>query len=211
MNLFSIENPFWRAVNKVLQCVQVSFLWLLFSLPVFTVGASTAALYATVLRFIRQERGYAWQTFWKALKENFKKCTAIWMMVLGLMLVLLADLWIFRRLALNGSMFGGFYWVILVIICIAITWIAYIFCYAARFEGTVKEILRVSFMLFVLHPLKAVMIFLFLAGGAMLTVTWPFLILVLPAAVFWVSSLVLESVFRRHMREEDLEKEEAGL
>lgn len=206
-SLFNVDNPFWQAVNKILQCMQASVLWLLFCVPVITIGASTAALYATVYRFIRKGRGYVWQTFRDAFKENLKKCTVIWILAVFLLFILGADLWIFRRLALNGNTFGSLYWVILAVICIVVTWLTYVFCYAARFEGTVKEIFRTSFILFILHPLKAVMVFLFLVGGAMLILSWPVFILLAPAAVLWISSLVLEDIFHRYMRKEDLEKE----
>ena len=39
--------------------------------------------------------------------------------------------------------------------------------------------------------------------------TTPFMLLLMPAAVFWACSFPLEQVFRLHMQPEDLEREAA--
>ena len=39
-----MEGPLWRALNLIADVVILHFLWLLYSLPVVTAGASTTAL-----------------------------------------------------------------------------------------------------------------------------------------------------------------------
>ena len=42
--LLSIDNPIMRFIIKIFDCMILSVLWLVFSLPVITMGAATAAL-----------------------------------------------------------------------------------------------------------------------------------------------------------------------
>jgi len=204
--LFNIENPFWQKIGKLVECVFASMLWLLFSLPIITIGAASTALYTTIYKHIQNEKGYLWQTFWTAWKENWKRSTIIWLIALTLQIILAVDIWIFRSLELHGNPFGKIYWLMLAVFCFAVTWIVYLIGYASRFEGSVKEVLIISFLLLVLHPIKAVIVFLNVLGGIAFIIMWPYLILILPAVIFWLCSLTLEKVFLLHMRQEDIEK-----
>ncbi len=44
----NINNPIMRGLSRVADCLFLSVLWLVFSLPVITIGASSTALYTTV-------------------------------------------------------------------------------------------------------------------------------------------------------------------
>ena len=58
--LFDINNPVMRWIVKIFDCMCLSFLWVIASLPVFTIGASTTALFAAIHRYIRLEEGGLW-------------------------------------------------------------------------------------------------------------------------------------------------------
>ena len=75
-------------LNRIADIVILSALWCFYSIPIITIGASTAALYHTVIKVIRQDRGYVLQTFHHSFKENhfsgFTGSFRIWMLyVLG--------------------------------------------------------------------------------------------------------------------------------
>ena len=71
------------------------------------------------------------------------------------------------------------------------------------------EVLRISFQLLMLHPIRALGVLLPLVGGIALALIAPGLIFFLPAPVCWLESRTIEAVFRLHMRPEDLERETA--
>ena len=204
--IFDIDNPVMSWIIKIFDCICVSILWLLFSLPVVTMGASSAALYTTVYKYLRKEEGYLWKTFWAAFRENLRRSTVVWLAALAVMGILIVDVLVFRTMAINGSPLGKIYWVVLVLCCIAVTWTAYLSAYAARFSGSAKDVLRFASLLLALHPVKAVCVFLPLLCGAMLVLVAPGLMTVIPAAVCWLDSITLEKVFLLHMRPEDAEK-----
>ncbi len=197
--LLNIDNPVMRYIVKIFDCMCLSLLWLLFSLPVITAGASTTALYATVYRYIRKEEGHLWSTFWETFRENLKRSTLAWLVVLAVTVLLTVDVLVFRTMAINGELIGKLYWLILVLCCVAVTWAAFLFAYAARFQGSVKDVLRVSFLLMAVHPIKALTVFVPVAAGILLALMAPGLLSILPAGICLVCSMILEGVFALHL------------
>ncbi len=207
--LFSYDGPAMGALMKLGDCICASALWLMFSIPIITVGASTTALYTVCRRCIQRGEGAMWNTFWGAFRENFKRSTVLWLIALLVLAVLTADVLVFRSIKLSGGAMGILYWPALALWCVALTWCVYLSAYAARVNGGVREVLRMGFMLMLLHPIKALGVMLPLLAGLALTLMVPFMALITPAAVFWAGSITIEKVFRLHMRPEDLEREQA--
>ena len=205
--LFDFGSPLMRILIRIFDCMCLSVLWMLFSLPIVTMGASSAAMYATVVKYIRKDEGYLWRTFWGAFKENLKRSTLAWLAALALLALLTVDALVFRSMAINGDFLGNLYWVILVLICVAVTWTAYLSAYCARFNGSVKDVLRFSFVLMTYHPIKSLGVFLPILGAAVLVLIAPGLLVVAPAVSCWIGSVTIEKVFLLHMRPEDLERE----
>ncbi|MCQ2522417.1 MAG: YesL family protein [Lachnospiraceae bacterium] len=71
-DIFGSEGPVMEFFRKTGLLIFASLLWLLGSLPVVTLGGSSAALYYTVVKSIRHERSHVHIEFWRAYKRNFK-------------------------------------------------------------------------------------------------------------------------------------------
>ena len=57
-NMFNIFNPDNKIANfltKIMYLAWLNFLWLLCSLPIVTIGASTTAVYYTAMRMARDD------------------------------------------------------------------------------------------------------------------------------------------------------------
>ncbi len=202
----NINNPIIRGLSRVTECLGLSILWLLFSLPIVTFGASSTALYTAVYRYIRRGEGYLWQTFWSAFKESFKRATCAWIVALTALVLLYFDSLVFRVMYLDGKPLGFLYWVILGMIAILCGWTQVLFAYCSRFEGGAMDSVRLSFLLMAAHPIKSLMVVIYvvLAIAAILIV--PFLVFLLPAFVTWLSSIVIEQIFLQHMNVADRER-----
>jgi uncharacterized membrane protein YesL len=77
--LFNPENKFWNFMGKITDVACMSILWLITSLPVVTIGASTAAFYSFTLDAVQDMEGSVWSGYFSAFRENFKKSTVIWL------------------------------------------------------------------------------------------------------------------------------------
>lgn len=202
--LFDLESPVMGCLFKVFDAIVLGLLWVVCSLPVVTMGAASAALYIATRRCLVRGESYLLRTFFRAFRENWKQATLVWLLALSLLGLLALDAAMFRSMAANGL-----YWVILALFCLVLTWSAYLLAYCARCQGTAAEVLRISFQLLVLHPIRALGVLLPLVGGIALALIAPGLVFFLPAPVCWLESRTIEAVFRLHMRPEDLERETA--
>ena len=148
---FNWDNIVFQMLGKLVDCVWVSILWVICCIPVFTIGASTTALYYTVHKSIRGDRGYTTRTFFGAFRDNFKAATLPYLIWLAVMIVLGCDAYITYQVLKTGSMKGAFFYFFLVMIAVAIMWSAFLFPYIARFENTVKQTLKNAFLLMIRH------------------------------------------------------------
>ena len=211
--LLDINNPIIRFLTAVFDLMVLSVLWAVFSLPVFTMGTASAALYSAVYNHVRRGEDYLWNSFWTAFKENFRRSTLAWLVALAILAFLGGDALLLRSLILRGYSFGWFYGVSLALLVLALTWTVYLAAYAARFNGTVKEVLRFSFMLFRAHPVKMLSVLVLVMGGMALALTLPAMVVFIPATVYWGATFPIEWTFLKHMRPEDkarVEKENAA-
>ena len=77
-NLFSYDNPVMQFLTKVANCVYLNILWFIFSIPIFTIGASTTALYYVSLKMVKDQESGIFSAFFSSFKENFKQSTIMW-------------------------------------------------------------------------------------------------------------------------------------
>ncbi len=204
--LLDINNPIMRFLVAVFDLMALSAFWLLFSVPIVTIGASSAALYSAVYHHVRNGEDYLWHSFWSAFRENFKRSTLAWLAALAILALLTVDVIVLRGMVQEGRPFGWLYYVVLGLLLLALTWTVYLAAYAARFNGTAREVLRFSFYLFRVHPIKMLAVLAIVLGGIALALLFPALVILIPAAVYWGATFPIESVFYQHLRPEDRER-----
>lgn len=82
MSLFSPESRLYKGLSFFANVILLNFLWILFSLPLITLGASTVAAYSVVFKILENKEGYIFKDFWKSFKENWKQGTLLWLITL---------------------------------------------------------------------------------------------------------------------------------
>ena len=103
MKLFDPEGPLMSALGTLSDLVFCNILFCLFSLPLFTIGASASALYDCTLSIVEQrEASFIAAQFRDAFRRNFRRATALWLILLAATLFL----WAYSRAvdALNGDL-----------------------------------------------------------------------------------------------------------
>lgn len=86
------EKLFWTGVDRVMNIVLLGFLWLICSLPVVTIGASSTALNASMSGYVRGDRRSVIKSFFAAFRQHWPLATKIWLIHLVVIAVLLWDL-----------------------------------------------------------------------------------------------------------------------
>ncbi len=204
---FNLDNKFFQALGKLVDCMALSALWLVCSLPIVTFGASTSALYYAIHKSVRGNRGYMTKNFFHAFTKGFKQSTLSWLILLVVQIVLGMDAYITFQTLKTGNKMGVFFYFFLIMIVFSIIWACYLFPYAARFEDGVKATMKNALLMMIIHLPWSLLILVLFAVAAIAVYVFPVLIFLMPALLFLTYDGILERIFRKYMSEEDLERE----
>lgn len=202
--LFNYDNPVWRFIGKFWDVLIVNVLWVVCSIPVITIGASTTAMYYVTLRLVRDDDGYTFRSFFKSFKENFKQATIIWLIFLAVGTLLAFDLYYFVRLVSPSTLRTV---MITAFLSMAFIWMAmftYVFPLQARFYNPVKRTIFNSFFMSVRHVFST--IGMVAADGAILflSVTFiPQLTIFGVALIAFFNSFFFNNIFKKYMPKEE--------
>lgn len=141
-NLFSSENPVGRTLTRIVDLVILNILYLLFCLPVFTIGAATSALYYVTVRMADKTYVSPFRDFWKGFRDNFKAITPVWLMVLVYGALVGAALIMNHRQIWGAEHMGWIYVVLIVVLVLIIMLCEWLFSLQMRFENTRRVLLK---------------------------------------------------------------------
>lgn len=149
MKFFSYDSKFSQVIMKVAQGCYLNLLWMVFSLPVFTMGAATAALYRVTLKIARGEEPSVTKQFLRGFKADFRQATVLWLILLGIGALLGADGYILFRLFRSSTGSAAILWTILFALVIAagivyVIVLCYVFPLVASVENTNWAMLKNS-------------------------------------------------------------------
>lgn len=145
--LLNPENPVLEFINKIVYCVYLNILWLVCSLPIVTIGASTTALFYVTLKMAKNEEGNITRAFFHSFKDNFKQGTIIWMILLVLGIILGIDGYVLYHMRFENAFWticSAFFIVALAAYAIVVM---YIFPLLSRFDNTITAMFKNSIML----------------------------------------------------------------
>ena len=208
MGIFNVDNKFFRALNKLVDMVILSFCWVISCIPVFTIGAASTALYDTSRRVIHHDEGYVWRGYWHAFKENFKKATMAWLVQLVILIVLLGDIYITWSGLKAGNQWGNFSVVFIIMALITAAWAIYTSAYISRFEQVTKITLKNTILILIANLPWTLLVIVILVVSLILAWILIPLIFILPVGAALTYEFIFERIFRKLMPEEDRLREE---
>lgn len=142
MALFNMNSGFFKFINRLLDVLFINLLWIICSLPIVTIGASTCAAFSITLKMVDDEEGYIGKTFFKAFKQNFKQGTLMWLITAPCVYILYL-LWqmVIKSEDINAIVIIG----VILLTAIAISINLYSYPLIARYENSLKKIIKNSF------------------------------------------------------------------
>ena len=199
MKLFDLESPLMSFLNKVADLLWLNILTMICCIPIITAGASLTALHHMALKIVRNEEGYITRGFFKSFKENFKQATAIWMILLFVILILAGDYYIILTTEME---FPAIVKIIITAATVLIMFTAlYVFPVLARFENTVKRTIKNAFMMSVLQlPKTVLMVIVYLIPPVLAMVSYkmfPIVFLFGISVPAFVSALLYNKFFKK--------------
>ncbi len=171
------------------------------------IGPATSALYYTMVKVIRRERGYATKTFFHGFKVNFKTGapTSLIFVIFGILMFV--DFRYVDAVAAENPTFSNVLNIALMVVCIFVLLIlVWIFPLLSRFTISVKALFKNAMLISIRHFIGS-----FILAGGMVLIFWilyrfagdmaSILILfpfILPAGIALLSSFIIEPVLKRY-------------
>lgn len=145
-SVFGINGWLYKGMQRLTDILVLNFCWLLGSLPIVTIGASTVAAMDIGMKLARKEEGYIFRGFWKSYKANFKQGFIMGLICLAIAYFYYIDIQIYQ--AWDKPIF-----LLIVMILAGILfffYLIYAFPLLARYDNTIKQTLKNS-MLFAIR------------------------------------------------------------
>ena len=193
------------AVTAVIDVIAAGLLWLLCSLPLVTLGAATTALYYTVVKCIRHERGSLMGSFFAAFRREFKISTLLWLIFLGVLLVLGVDAWAIRLMTQDSGVFPIFSRILLLLPLMLFPWV---FAFVSRFSNTVGGTLKYCAYLAMRHIGLTLAMAAELVAFGLVVYLMPQIAPLLPGVACLLLSLHIEPVFKAITAEMEAQAED---
>ena len=203
MKIFDMDGPLYKWGTELADVMILSLYWILCSLPIITVGASTTALYYVYGKKIRGEDAYVTKDFFKSFKENFKQSIPITI----ILLVILISGGLYYQIIVNYQgeppiLLSG---IAIFVILEGIAMSVYACAILSRFHMTVKGTFLTAFVLLHRHIVKTILMILSLVAVELMVGYFPPILLVVPALVVAITSFFIQKIFTEHIKaEEDL-------
>jgi len=207
-----MDNPINRGLTKLGELIILSLLWFFTSLPIITIGTSTAALYYAMVKSVRRGRGYPFKEYFRAWKQNFLKGTILTVILAALLLFLTT--WItglrdmITQVAEKGleSAFAGkseslvmMYMVCTIVLILEGVLFNYVFPVLSRLEISVGKIIVLSIVMAVRFFYFSIALFVILCALSVFTYIMPLAIMFTPGLWALLSSFLIEKAMKKYL------------
>ena len=202
--IFSMDSPFFRTMSLIGDLMLLNLMWILTSLPIITIGASTTALLYTGMKLAKGRDGYVIKNFWKSFRRNFWQATVIYLILVT---------------TGAGIGYAGWYWMqqdgsvaqILAVgsVILLVIWLIdalFVFAVQAKFVNTVVNTMKNALIMGVQNlPLTLLCL---VAVGLLLGLNYTFVVanvltlVVGIGALGWVLGMFYNLAFRKYLPKE---------
>ncbi|HHU74495.1 MAG TPA: YesL family protein [Clostridiales bacterium] len=160
MGFFSLDSPLYKFLSRLLDVLKLNFLWILFSLPIVTIGASTVAAYSVALKMVDDQEGYIGKSFLKAFKENWKQGIILGFITMASIYLVCINFSLFYAIESNPLP-------LVIVGVLASVYFTFSFIYAypliARYDNTIFNTLKNSFLISIRFVLRTIILLLIIA------------------------------------------------
>lgn len=141
MKIFSTDGIIYKILQGITSILKLNLLWMLFSLPIITLGGATIAAFDVSMKMVAEEEGYVGRDFLESFKKNFKCGIPYGLLLLFCSYVVWLDFSLFEQIEGNPMilLIAG-----MVSLFIFVLSFLYAFALQARYENTLINTLKNS-------------------------------------------------------------------
>ena len=198
---FSTDSKLYRFMSRLTDLLKLNLMWLLFSIPIVTIGISTIAAYTVALKLAEDHEGYIGREFLEAFASNWKQGLAMTF----INAICIWALWLDYQVIITAEKNSLIFLIIGIISAYVFLFsLLYVYPLLARYENTVMNSLKNSFRIGMKYFLRSLLLIFLLAVEAVVMflnyTTMILIVIVGPAFMMLTTSTFAMAIFR------DLEK-----
>ncbi len=196
-NFFNIDNPIWKFIGNLWDFFVLSVLWLVCSIPIVTIGASTTALYYVTLKMASDQEGKLWQQFFHSFRQNWKEATVIWLGLLAVGIVLGIDL--FYGLTGGTNLASAVLVFAVVAGALYLCLLSFVFPLLARVDNKPMAVVKMAGGMLTQNFLPILAGVMVMAGFVLVGLfVFKLILLVVPALPAWINSRMYNRILERY-------------
>lgn len=199
--LFDSESPLIRGLSRIFDCLLLSVLTIICSLPIITIGAAVSALYDIMIKMVLDRDQGIFKPYFASFAKNFKKGTLIWLICLVGIIFVGANYYL---LSLEVSGVEEWMRTVILVVVFILTLIMsfvliYVFPLQARYENKVGTTLKNALFISIVQFPRSIGLFLLnglvVAVGAFAPGVIPMLLIIEFSAVAFFTAYNMVKVF----------------
>ena len=172
-NVFHVEGLLFKLGSKAWGLLILNFWLLVTSLPLITIGSSLTAAYYVAIKMIKDDDYRVTLNYFNSFKQNFKKSTALWLILLIIGMILGLDwFYLIRGQELQSWLTIG----VLIVTALASQLYQVSFFYLARYQGNLQALIKGSLQIMFQQPLKSLLLVVIFATPFVLMVLSPYML-----------------------------------
>ena len=140
LRFFGEESALGRFLNRLYVIIASNLLFVLFGVPVVTIGASLSALNYTLMKYRRGDKHFKVAAmFWKGFRESFAKATVCFVVYVLLMLFQFLEISWCRQFTGPVALFR---YALVGLMALETILAVYLFPVIAAFNGSIRELMK---------------------------------------------------------------------
>lgn len=206
---FSPDSIAMRFLTLLCNLMYINLLFMICSIPVFTIGAATTAMYNTLFKMLHGDDPFIGKTFFKAFRTNFKQSTLMWLPISLFELFLISGLYV--TLYILDPMYKALQYPLSIAVFLLICISNYIFPQIALFKQDNSTTLKNAVLLAIsnfpttIFMIAVPVILYLIAGlsGEKTVLIFSLLIFMGFASIAYYNAALLRRIFNKVMGEDD--------
>lgn len=171
MNLFRYDSPVGKFLIRMSNLILLNILMIICCIPVFTIGASVSAMHYVAMRMSRDEESSIVKNFFHAFSNHFRQSVGLTGIWLGTGVLILLNMYLFHHI--DFGIWDGLRYVLYLALLIHFVVFTYVFPVFARFDNTVRNTIKNSYLLAASYPFNTVFVTVTNGLPWILCLLWP--------------------------------------
>lgn len=202
MGIFNYNGKIYKFLEKFWNVVWISVLWIVCSIPIVTIGASSCAAYYSMVKSVRKNEDRATRDFFKSFKQNFVQATIMTVVYLIVGAAFAVATWFYYHR--EGEFNLGLRWFFYILILVYLCTITHAFSWLSRYTMTTVHALTYPIVITLMHLGNSLGLIVFWAACA-IVLYWSYntflfapLLLVMPGFKCLLDTFLIEPILKKY-------------